>query len=106
MLPHSFLKIYLNLKMAHLITLTNSETNESMLFNLDTVVSIEGDGRAATGGSHGGKSIITTRWGRTIVKDTLSEIRKKSMEQTFFFPDTARHPEVYNTSSCPEQRQT
>ncbi len=69
--------------MAHLITLTNSETNESMLFNLDTVVSIEGDGRATTDDSHNSKSIITTRWGRTIVNDTLSEIRKKSIQQTF-----------------------
>ena len=91
-----------NFKMAHLITLTNSETNENMLFNLDTVVSIESDGRDSQLKRNGGKSIITTRWGRTMVKDTLAEIRKKSMEQTFFFPDTARHPEVYNTSSHPE----
>ncbi len=67
--------------MAHLITLTNLETREDMLFNLDTVVSIESDGRdGATGQGH---TIITTRWGRTMVKDTLAEIRKKSMEQVW-----------------------
>ena len=66
--------------MAHLIVLTNSETNEDMLFNLDTVVSIESDGRdGITGQSH---TIITTRWGRTMVKDTLSEIKIKAMKQT------------------------
>jgi len=82
--------------MAHLITLTNSETNENMLFNLDTVVSIESDGRDSQLKRNGGKSIITTRWGRTMVKDTLAEIRKKSMEQVW--PeleslDLSKHPE-------------
>ena len=67
--------------MAHLITLTNSETKEDMLFNLDTVVSIESDGRDGVTGQ--GQTIITTRWGRTMVKDTLPEIRKKSMEQVW-----------------------
>jgi len=65
--------------MAHLITLTNSETNEDILFNLDTVVSIENDGRdGITGQRH---TIITTRWGRTMVKDTLAQIKIKAMEQ-------------------------
>lgn len=66
--------------MAHLIVLTNSETNEDMLFNLDTVVSIESDGRDGVTGH--GHTIITTRWGRTMVKDTLSEIKTKAMKQT------------------------
>jgi|TARA_B100000959_G_C14595507_1_gene465914 hypothetical protein len=66
--------------MAHLIVLTNSETNEDMLFNLDTVVSIESDGRDGITGQ--GHTIITTRWGRTMVKDTLSEIKIKAMRQT------------------------
>jgi hypothetical protein len=66
--------------MAHLIVLTNSETNEDMLFNLDTVVSIESDGRDGITGQ--GHTIITTRWGRTMVKDTLSEIKTKAMRQT------------------------
>jgi hypothetical protein len=55
--------------MAHLITVTNSDTKEDLLFNLDTVVSIEE-------GSH--NTIITTRWGRTMVKDSLNDILKKS----------------------------
>jgi hypothetical protein len=67
--------------MAHLIVLTNSETNEDMLFNLDSVVSIESDARDGVTGK--GNSIITTRWGRTMVRDTLSEIRMKAMQQTW-----------------------
>ena len=66
--------------MAHLITLTNSETNENILFNLDTVVSIESDVRDGVTGR--GNTIITTRWGRTMVKDTLAQIKTKAMEQT------------------------
>lgn len=65
--------------MAHLITLTNSETNEDILFNLDTVVSIESDGRDGITGQ--GHTIITTRWGRTMVKDTLAQIKIKAMQQ-------------------------
>ena len=65
--------------MAHLITLTNSETNENILFNLDTVVSIESDARDGVTGR--GNTIITTRWGRTMVKDTLAQIKIKAMEQ-------------------------
>tara|TARA_B100000809_G_C14763510_1_gene396718 strand:- start:149 stop:361 length:213 start_codon:yes stop_codon:yes gene_type:complete len=65
--------------MAHLIVLTNSETNEDMLFNLDTVVSIESDGRDGITGQ--GHTIITTRWGRTMVRDTLVEIKIKAMKQ-------------------------
>jgi hypothetical protein len=55
--------------MAHLITLTNSESDEAILFNLDTVVSIEK-------GNH--NTVITTRWGRQYVKDTLSEIMNRA----------------------------
>jgi len=65
--------------MAHLIVLTNSETREDMLFNLDTVVSIESDGRDGVTGR--GHTIITTRWGRTTVNDSLSEIKLKAMKQ-------------------------
>ncbi len=53
--------------MAHLIELTDSNTLEKMLFNLDTVVSIE-----RTSGSN---TIITTRWGRTNVKESLDNIK-------------------------------
>ena len=69
-----------NFKMAHLITLKNAETREDMLFNLDTVVSIESDGRDGVTGQ--GNTIITTRWGRTTVKDSLGQIKDKAQEQT------------------------
>ena len=52
--------------MAHLITLTGLVDNEEMLFNLDTVVSIE-KGNNST--------IIHTRWGNTLVKESLGDIR-------------------------------
>ena len=55
--------------MAHLITVTNSDTKEDILFNLDTVVSIEQ-------GSN--NTVITTRWGRTMVKDSLEDIVEKA----------------------------
>ena len=55
--------------MAHLITVTNADTKEDLLFNLDTVVSIEE-------GSH--NTVITTRWGRTMVKDSLQDILEKA----------------------------
>ena len=72
-----------NFKMAHLITLTNAETREDMLFNLDTVVSIESDGRdGITGFAKKGNTIITTRWGRTTVRDSLDQIKEKAQEQT------------------------
>ena len=58
-----------NFKMAHLITVTNSDTKEDILFNLDTVVSIEQ-------GNH--NTVITTRWGRTMVKDSLEDILEKA----------------------------
>ena len=53
--------------MAHLIELTDSNTLEKMLFNLDTVVSIERTSVSNT--------IITTRWGRTNVKESLDNIK-------------------------------
>jgi hypothetical protein len=56
--------------MAHLIELTDSNTLEKMLFNLDTVVSIE-----RTSGSN---TIITTRWGRTNVKESLDNIKSQA----------------------------
>ena len=58
--------------MAHLITLTNADSNEDILFNLDTVVSIE-KGHQNT--------VITTRWGRQYVKDTLSEIMNRAYSE-------------------------
>jgi len=52
--------------MAHLITLTGAIDSQEMLFNLDTVVSIE-KGNNST--------IINTRWGNTLVKESLGDIR-------------------------------
>ena len=60
--------------MAHLITLTNAETNEDMLFNLDTVVSIESGLRDGVTGQ--GHTMITTRWGRTMVRQSLHKIKE------------------------------
>jgi len=60
--------------MAHLIELTDSNTLEKMLFNLDTVVSIE-----RTSGSN---TIITTRWVRTNVKESLDNIKLQAESST------------------------
>ncbi len=57
--------------MAHLIQLTDQNTNQEILFNLDTVVSIE---RAA------GQTVITTRWGRQQVQESLDYILVKAKE--------------------------
>ena len=59
--------------MAHLIQLTDQNTNQEILFNLDTVVSIE---RAA------GQTVITTRWGRQQVQESLDYILVKAKEST------------------------
>jgi hypothetical protein len=56
--------------MAHLIKLTDYQTNEQVLYNLDTVVSIE---RVKD------STVITTRWGRNQVKETLDYIYKASV---------------------------
>ena len=53
--------------MAHLITLTGAVDGQEMLFNLDTVVSIE-KGPTST--------IIVTRWGSTMVRESLESIRE------------------------------
>ncbi len=55
--------------MAHLIELTDANTQTKMLFNLDTVVSIERGQRS---------TIITTRWGRTNVQESLSSIKTQA----------------------------
>ena len=55
--------------MAHLIKLTDYQTKETVLYNLDTVVSIE---RVKD------STVITTRWGRNQVKESLDYILKAS----------------------------
>ena len=51
--------------MAHLVTVTDLN-NQELLFNLDTAISFE------RGNHH--QTIVTTRWGRTDIKETLTEI--------------------------------
>ncbi len=55
--------------MAHLIKLTDYQTTETVLYNLDTVVSIETVKDA---------TVITTRWGRNQVKESLDYILETS----------------------------
>ena len=55
--------------MAHLIKLTDYQTEETVLYNLDTVVSIE---RVKD------STVITTRWGRNQVKESLDYILEAS----------------------------
>ena len=52
--------------MAHLVTVTDLNDQE-LLLNLDTAISYER-------GNHN-QTIVTTRWGRTDIKETLTEIR-------------------------------
>tara|TARA_Y100001951_G_C11125625_1_gene175309 strand:- start:245 stop:460 length:216 start_codon:yes stop_codon:yes gene_type:complete len=52
--------------MAHLVTVTDLNSQE-LLFNLDTAISFER--------GQNDQTIVTTRWGRTDIKETLSEIR-------------------------------
>ena len=51
--------------MAHLVNLTDLNDQE-LLFNLDTAISFER-------GNHD-QTIVTTRWGRTDIKETLSDV--------------------------------
>tara|TARA_B100000214_G_scaffold248417_1_gene182478 strand:- start:506 stop:712 length:207 start_codon:yes stop_codon:yes gene_type:complete len=53
--------------MAHLIRLTDYQTGEKVLYNLDTVVSIERVKDA---------TVITTRWGRNQVVESLEYIEQ------------------------------
>jgi len=55
--------------MAHLIRLTDYQTREPVLYNLDTVVQIE---------RMKDHTIITTRWGRNTVIESLEYIEKVS----------------------------
>jgi hypothetical protein len=59
--------------MAHLITVTDLNNHE-LLFNLDTVVSME---RGINN-----NTIVTTRWSRTDIKETLEEIRNLAVQSS------------------------
>jgi len=59
--------------MAHLVMLTDANTNQEILFNLDTVVSIE---------NAVGQTVITTRWGRQQVQESLDYIMTKAKDDS------------------------
>ena len=61
--------------MAHLITVTD-QNKQQMLFNLDTVVSMERGIKDHT--------IITTRWGRTDILESLEEIKELADKNTLY----------------------
>ena len=58
--------------MAHFIKLHTAGQNQEILFNLDTVISIE---------PYGQHSTITTRWTHQNVKESLDEIQKLAQGQ-------------------------
>ena len=59
--------------MAHLITVTDLNEHE-LLFNLDTVVSMER--------GNNGNTIVTTRWSRTDIKETLDEVKNLAQKSS------------------------
>jgi hypothetical protein len=59
--------------MAHLITVTDLNEHE-LLFNLDTVVSMER--------GNNGNTIVTTRWSRTDIKETLEEVKNLAQKSS------------------------
>lgn len=62
--------------MAHLVTVTDLN-NQQLLFNLDTAISFEK-------GQHG-QTIVTTRWGRTDIKESLEEVRDLSDKSSLHY---------------------
>jgi hypothetical protein len=62
--------------MAHLITVTD-QNNHKLLFNLDTVVSMEQGTNNQT--------IVTTRWGRTDILESLDEIKELADKNTLHY---------------------
>ena len=64
--------------MAHLIKLTDYQTEETVLYNLDTVVSIE---------TVKDTTVITTRWGRNQVKESLDYILETSKNNIIHAPN-------------------
>jgi hypothetical protein len=68
--------------MAHLITVTDLNEQE-LLFNLDTVVSMER-------GSNG-NTIVTTRWSRTDIKETLEEVKNLAQKSSLEYQRIKNH---------------
>ena len=59
--------------MAHLITVTDLNEHE-LLFNLDTAISFER--------GQNDQTIVTTRWGRTDIKETLDEVKSLAQKSS------------------------
>jgi len=68
--------------MAHLITVTDLNDHE-LLFNLDTVVSMER--------GNGGNTIVTTRWSRTDNKETLEEVKDLAQKSSLEYQRIKNH---------------
>jgi len=68
--------------MAHLITVTDLNNHE-LLFNLDTVVSMERGNNDNT--------IVTTRWSRTDIKETLEEVKNLAQKSSLEYQRIKNH---------------
>ena len=68
--------------MAHLITVTDLNEHE-LLFNLDTVVSMER--------GKNGNTIVTTRWSRTDIKETLEEVKNIAQKSSLEYQRIKNH---------------
>ncbi len=68
--------------MAHLITVTDLNEHE-LLFNLDTVVSMER--------GNNGNTIVTTRWSRTDIKETLEEVKNLAQKSSLEYQRIKNH---------------
>jgi|GEM_PF-3465715 len=68
--------------MAHLVTVTDLNGQE-LLFNLDTAISFER-------GNHE-QTIVTTRWGRTDIKETLSEVMDLAEKSSIYHQRLKNH---------------
>ena len=62
--------------MAHLITVTDLNDQE-LLFKLDTVVSMER--------GNNNNTIVTTRWSRTDIKETLDEVKNLAQKSSLHY---------------------
>ena len=68
--------------MAHLITVTDLNEHE-LLFNLDTVVSMER--------GMNNNTIVTTRWSRTDIKETLEEVKNLAQKSSLEYQRIKNH---------------
>jgi|TARA_Y100000310_G_scaffold66312_1_gene61676 hypothetical protein len=68
--------------MAHLITVTDLNEHE-LLFNLDTAISFER--------GQNDQTIVTTRWGRTDIKETLDEVKSLAQKSSLEYQRIKNH---------------